>query len=255
MRVLLSPCLGLILMLGTTPAGVGYLYAPSFDVDAEPSGHPTPYRPEPGDIFLSGNPRLRARIVYALAGTGAPHHSGIVIALPDGSRGVLEAGPGETLKIEISDPFGDFLLHTERGGRVWIRRRATPLTPEQSCRLTEFAQVQTGKRFAALRLMAQLSPFRCRAPLRTRWLGKPHGERSRYFCSELVMEACVAAGVIDAERARPGATYPRDLFLGRSNNRFLDANLQINDGWLPPARWLPGAEATAPSSDAVPLRR
>jgi hypothetical protein len=50
------------------------------------------------------------------------------------------------------------------------------------------------------------------------------------------MEACVAAGLVDNNRARPAATYPRDLFFGRS--MFLDATLEINDGWPgPPARW------------------
>jgi hypothetical protein len=33
--------------------------------------------------------------------------------------------------------------------------------------------------------------------------------------------------------------YPRDLFFGRSTSPFLDATLEINDGWLPPARWHP----------------
>jgi len=227
----------LIFTLGATPDGVGYVYAPSFDIAGAASGSAACYRPQAGDIFLSENPRMRAQLVYALAGTGAPHHSGIVVALPDGSTGVLEAGPGETLRIEISDPLPDFLLHTERGGRVWIRRRTAPLTAEQSQRLTEFAMAQSGKPFALARMAAQLSPFRCRAPLRTRWLGKPHGQRARYFCSELVVEACVAAGLLDAARARPAATFPRDLFFGRSNNPFLDANLEVNDGWLPPAEW------------------
>jgi hypothetical protein len=74
---------------------------------------------------------------------------------------------------------------------------------------------------------------------RTCWLCKPHGDRRRYFCSELVMDACVGAGLVDNNRARPAATYPRDLFFGRSTNPFLDATLEINDSWLPAARWHP----------------
>jgi hypothetical protein len=104
--------------------------------------------------------------------------------------------------------------------------------------LTEFALAQDGKRFALFRLGVQLTPFRTRGPLRTYFMGSPHGgNRRSYFCSELVSEACVAAGLLDPARTRPSATYPRDLFFGRSFNRFLNRHLEINEGWLPPARW------------------
>jgi hypothetical protein len=76
--------------------------------------------------------------------------------------------------------------------------------------------------------------FRCRGPIRTNWLCKPHGDRRRYFCSELVMEACVAAGLVDNNRARPAATYPRDLFFGRSTNPFLTPLWKSTmAGWRP----------------------
>jgi hypothetical protein len=219
------------------------LSSPSFDIDAEPCGPSLPYSPQPGDIFLSSNPAKRWQFVFWLARTGQPSHSGIVIALPDGRMGLFEAGPGDTIHVAITEPMADFLEHTEHGGHVWIRRRAVPLTAEQSRRLTDFALAQEGKWFACCRMVNQLSFLRCRNPLWIQWLGKPHGNRTTYFCSELVIESCVAAGLMDAEHARPGATFPRDLFFGRSNNAFLDANLQINDAWLPPARWLPTVHA------------
>ena len=79
---------------------------------------------------------------------------------------------------------------------------------------------------------------RTRGPLRTWVVGKPHGSGQRsYFCSELVCEACVVAGLLDPETTRPSATYPRDLFYGRSFNPFIDRNLDLNCGWYPPARW------------------
>jgi hypothetical protein len=111
------------------------------------------------------------------------------------------------------------------------------LTPEQSCRLTAFALAQDGKRFALARLAGQLTPFRSRGPLRTWFVGGPHGDRRGYFCSELVCEACVAAGLLQPERTRPAATYPHDLFYGRSLNPFIDRHLDVNAGWEPPARW------------------
>jgi hypothetical protein len=240
MRVLLLLSFGLGLLPGSEALAdsAGYLYAPSFDMNAAPCGPAVPYCPQPGDIFLSSNTHLAFKLTYAIACTGPPHHCGIVIALPDGSMGVLEAGPGDTIRVAITDPVADFLQHTDEGGHVWVRRRGLPLTLEQSHCLTEFAAQVDGKPFAVVRMVTQMTPIRCRGPLRTRWLGQPHGSRRcSYFCSELVIEACVAAGLMDAADVRPAATYPRDLFFGRSSNPFLDAHLNINDGWLPPAQW------------------
>jgi hypothetical protein len=112
------------------------------------------------------------------------------------------------------------------------------LTPEQSCRLTEFALAAVGKRFAVLRVMRQVTPFRTRGPLRTYFLGGPQGLREKFFCSELVLESCVAAGLLDPEVTRPSATYPRDLFFDRSTNVFLDRHFTLAPCWEPPARWL-----------------
>ena len=135
----------------------------------------------------------------------------------------------------------DMLPHLKEyadAGRVWIRRRRMPLTPEESARLTCFAMSVEGKHFALQRLGLQLTPFRTRG-LFTRYVGKPKGDRWSYFCSELVCEACVAAGLLDPERTRPSATYPNDLFFGRSHNPFIDKHLDVNACWHPPARWVP----------------
>ena len=55
--------------------------------------------------------------------------------------------------------------------------------------------------------------------------------------SILVGVVCVAAGLLDPARTRPAATYPHDLFYGRSLNLFVDKHLDINAAWYPPARW------------------
>jgi hypothetical protein len=113
------------------------------------------------------------------------------------------------------------------------------LTIQQSQQLTDFALMVDGKRFALGRLGQQLTPFRTRGPLRTWVMGKPHGpSRGSYFCSELVTEACVAAGLIDPSVARPSATYPHDLFFARSLNPYLRRNFDLSPGWYPPARWV-----------------
>src|SRR5262249_56181506 len=109
--------------------------------------------------------------------------------------------------------------------RVWIRRRRIPMTAEQSDRLTAFALCADGKRFAVIRMFAQMTPFRSRGPLLEWGFGGPHGERSSYFCAELLGEACVAAGLLDPATTRPAAMYPRDFFFGRSDCPFIDRHL------------------------------
>jgi hypothetical protein len=89
-----------------------------------------------------------------------------------------------------------------------------------------------------MRMLGQLTPLRCRGPWRTFYVGQPHGHRSSYFCAELVMESLVEAGLVEACDARPAATYPRDLFLDHSGNRFLDQHRVLAADWLPPARWV-----------------
>jgi hypothetical protein len=176
------------------------------------------------------------KVTHYLALAFDPNGSGIVFQRPDGSLAILEAGPNDTRWVSTLDLLPHLREYAD-AGRVWIRKRKVPLTPEQSCRLTEFAMAQDGKRFALIRLGAQLTPFRSRGPVRTCFVGKPRGDRGGYFCSELVCEACVAAGLLDPERTRPAATYPRDLFYGRSFNPFIDRHLDVNACWEPPARW------------------
>ena len=149
-----------------------------------------------------------------------------MVARRDGSLAVLEAGPFDTLWVRRLDVLPHLKKYTDIG-RVWIRQRKTPLTAEQSRCLTEFSERADGKRFALIRLGGQLTVFRKRGPLRTYFIGKPEGDKASYFCSELVTEACCAAGILDPERTRPSATYPHDLFFGRSFNPFIDKHLDI----------------------------
>ncbi|HEY8503230.1 MAG TPA: hypothetical protein VIL46_01520 [Gemmataceae bacterium] len=218
------------------PCGGSYLYQPSYCIDFALRGPARLYAPQPGDILLATDTSVFWKVMHNLAGTGHPTHSGIVFARPDGSLAILEGGPHDTLFCRALDAL-PHLRSYEAVGRVWIRRRAVPLTAEQSAKLTAFALAQDGKRFALGRLAVQLTPLRTRGPLRTRFVGKPHGARRSYFCSELVVEACVAAGLLDPETARPSATYPRDLFLDRSANPYLNRHLMLAPCWDPPARW------------------
>ncbi len=220
---------------------VSYLYQPAFCMDYELRLPADLYVPQPGDIFVCTGCEMWAKFGHWAAGTGAPQHSGIVFLWPDGRPGLLEGGPNNTLHCRAMDLIPQLLTYAERE-RIWIRRRCVPLTPEQSAALTSFALHVDGKRFALWRMLAQVTHVRCRGPF-TEYLGRPSGDRVSYFCSELVTEACVAAGLFDPCTARPCAMYPRDLFFGRSNNGYIDKHLDMS-AWAPPARWTicPGTE-------------
>ena len=194
------------------------------------------YVPQPGDIMLRLDGSRFWRVTHYLALAFDPNGSGIVFARPDGTLAILEAGPNDTMWVNSLDALPHLREYAD-AGCVWIRKRRVPLTKEESCRLTQFATAQEGKHFALIRLGGQLTPLRSRGPLRTIFIGKPRGDRSSYFCSELVSEACVAAGLLEYERTRPAATYPHDLFFGRSLNPFIDKHLDVNAHWYAPARW------------------
>jgi len=233
----------LLLAAGPEPGGApegSYLFQPAFCLDGGLRGPAAPYTPRPGDIFLATDQERWARVGHWMAGGAGVHHSGIVFRRSDGRLGLIEAGPFNSVIVEVMDPLDHMLRHVRAGDRVWVRRRCVPLTPEESDRLTAFAEAQEGKPFAVARLLAQVTPFRTRGPLRTWVMARPHGDRDRWFCSELVTEASVAAGLMNVETARPSATYPRDLFFGRSKNWYLDTHLDLS-GWAPPARWLDAA--------------
>ena len=225
------------LMGGADESSGSFLYEPSYCMDEALRGAAEPYVPQPGDIVLSTDRLLFWKITFALALTGHPHHSGIVFRRPDGTLAVLEAGPHDGFWIEMMD-CQPHLCSYEPEGPVWIRRRKTPLTQAQSAALTDFALRQEGKRFALVRLGGQMTLLRSRGPLRTRWLGGSHPDRRTYFCCELLMEACLAAGLLDPRSTRPAATYPRDVFFDRSLNPYLNKHLDMSCGWHPPQRWV-----------------
>lgn len=228
------------LTLGQTPPGQapeGYVYQACYELDNVKRGSPELYRPEPGDIVLATTRPFWSRAGHWLAGSGAPHHSGIVVRGLDGKPAILESGPFNTLKVKTLDLMDNLLEHERREETVWIRKRRTPLTEEQSKNLTEWAMAQDGKRFAAFRLVGQLTIFRCRGPLRTWYVGGPHGARDSYYCIELVLESLVHVGAVDREKFRPCATYPRDVFFDRSSIPFINQNSSLAFGWHPPALW------------------
>jgi hypothetical protein len=213
-----------------------FLYDSVFLLDYEFHGKPRAILPQPGDVLLATDVNWFWSLTHDMAFAFEPHNSAIIVARKDGRLAVLEAGPNDTLWIGALDMLPHLKEYADKGP-VWIRRRKTPLTAEQNAKLTDFAERQIGKRFALGRLGILLTPLRDRGPFRTEFMGKPHGDRASYYCAELVMESCVAAGLVDRETARPSATFPHDLFYDQSYNRYISKHLPLVHGWEPPARW------------------
>ncbi len=228
---------GSLLARAEGPAALGsYLYQPSHCMDDVLRTPAVAYLPQPGDVLLATDDNKFWAATHNLALAFEPHNSAVVVAREDGSLAILEAGPNDTIWVRRLDLL-PHLCEYEAKGPLWIRKRKMPLTPEQSCRLTEFAAKQDGKRFALGRLAGQLTPFRSRGPLRTYFLGKPSGDRCAYFCSELVTESLTYAGALDPATTRPAATYPHDLFFDQSYNLYISKHLPLACDWYPPARW------------------
>lgn len=233
----------------TAPAEPSYLYQPAFSIDHKLRGPAVPYAPQPGDICFAINNHPVSKLGHHLSGAHMPNHSMLVFAQPDGHMSIVEAGPHSKLYIGIFDAVPYLHSYESEGSRVWVRRRTTPLTPEQSACLTEICSRQTEKRFAALRLVGQLTPLRVRMPLRTALLGKIDYDKNSYFCSELVLNCLAAAGVLDPEPLRPAATFPSDLFFGSSKNIWVNRGVRLLDcDWEVPARWT-GCPSLIESSD------
>jgi hypothetical protein len=216
---------------------IGYLYQPSFDVPGELRGPARPYHPAPGDIFLSTDKLWIAVVGHKLAGAKGIHHSGLIILRPDGSPGSLEAAPHHVPYVRVLGLVENMGRYEEEGNAVWVRQRKTPLTAEQCKKLTQFAMAQDGKLFAWWRVAAQVTALRSRSHVRYSSMGTPNGDRKAYYCSELVLETLLAAGLLDPNRTRPSATFPSELFFGASDIPFINDTLDINAYWEPPARW------------------
>jgi hypothetical protein len=184
------------------------------------------YVPREGDILIFTYCNGFSRLLYELAGTGPPYHAGIVVRLPDGRLATLEAGPTDNWRVYL------LTLPTRLPayqGRIWVRRIKKPLEPEESARLTEFATNQTDKGFAFGRVLLGATVMRPRGDLGVELFGQTSLERDEWFCSELVVAACVAAGRLDRQKIPANGVYPRDLFL--------DDPISFSATWEPPLLW------------------
>jgi hypothetical protein len=184
------------------------------------------YDPQPGDLVLFSDYKPIEDFIYFLVHSGGITHSAIVVARPNGTLALLEA-PGLKYPVMLSDLPSRFRYYH---GRIWVRRRLTPLSPGQSACLTAFACTQDGKSFSVGSLVTPLF----HRPLRKPGMGcvRPDElDAPRWFCSDLVAAAGVAAGIMDPCVVWPKATDPEDL----KSDKVLD----LSCGWDKPARYQP----------------
>jgi hypothetical protein len=215
-------CVPAMLLLGATASKpAGYLL-----------GHPPqPYEPREGDlIFYDDHSRVWMKLFEAV-GTGPPLHMGIVVRRRDRSLAVLEAGPDDTVWVDLR-PLVPRLhqFYNDYNGTITIRRAKVPLNRFQSRALTRFAEAQNGKRYAVLRLLAQGTSLRSRGPLES-ILGKTYTDRDSWICSELAMAGAAVVGLIDPEVVHANSVYPRDLV---DNQRY-----DLSKAWEDAVEWRP----------------
>jgi len=226
MNPALSLLLALAAVLPTGAPAAGHLIDVVPHADGTLRLRATPYQPREGDIVIFSYKDSLREVMYALAGTGAYYHSGLVVRLPSGELATLEAG--------AVDGYDVFLLTLPTRlpayqGNIWVRRLRAPLSAAESTLLTDFAVRQTGKGFAFHRVLQAATPFRPRGWLGVKLWGKTDLERSSWFCSELVVAALVAAGRLDGDEVAANGIYPEDLFT--------DEVIDLHAGWELPLLW------------------
>lgn len=184
------------------------------------------YEPCPGDLVFYAHGSKVFRVLFALAHSGPPYHVGMVVALPDGRPGLLEAGPWAEMRVYLLDALPRMHSHE---GQVFVRRLRVPLSAEQSAQLTAFALAQIGKPFACLRVAGEGTPFRASGVLGRHLFGSPRVDHKHWFCSELAVAASCVAGLLDPHVICPNTMLPRDLFLDKPHD--------LSSVWEPPVLW------------------
>jgi hypothetical protein len=189
------------------------------------------FNPQPGDIVLFDDHSPLTAKVYRFIGTGNPLHAAIIFRKDDGSLGILEAGTNAVMKIFNFDL--EPRLHGF-DGTILIRRLKSPLAPEQSKQLTQFAQAQEGKSYAIGRLLMQLTPLRPRSLPFAQHFGRTVVDRDRWICSELVIAAAATAEIWDVHEYPANLMYPRDLCY--------DERYDLSPYYDTPGLWYPRPE-------------
>jgi hypothetical protein len=203
--------------------------------------NPSPFVPQEGDLMLTTSTGKMYAFLFALGRSGHPYHSGLVVRRSTGELEILEIGGSSahwttlrTIPERLTSLFQDF---GDKGGAIWFRRRRCPLTPEQSARLTAFAESQVRKPFIK----------KVEVPFFSLNRGRPNSgdlDQKNWVCSEMLVTAMTHAGLIPAESiANPSKIWPRDMFY--------DQGIDMSAGWEKPLRWTGSANPPAPAPGGV----
>lgn len=199
---------------GPLPANhpYGYLWTYARDEKGQTVREVIPYHPREGDWLFFDDMSEWWTFLYKIASTAPPFHAGIVVKRPDGQFAVLESGPDDTLHVFVLDLIPR--LQTFKGV-LQVRRCKRELTPEESARLTAFAEAQKGKRYAMWRLLGQGTPLKTKGgPLRNACAHTLYN-RNRWLCAEIVVSASALVGLTDPYKVRGSNTYPLDIIDNR----------------------------------------
>lgn len=181
---------------------------------------PIPFLPQEGDLILFSSIQIKYTISYPMVRSFHPWHSGVVVRRSSGELAFFEDG-GQSNEFATLRPLEERLTSAYRKAkkeRIWIRKIRRPLTPEESCRLTAFAEGVWNRPFSKNRRLAIML-------LPGRPLAQTSPNQDNWFCSEIVAQALVSAGIIDSEGVRPQALTPRDLLR--------DKRVDLSFDWSP----------------------
>jgi hypothetical protein len=200
-----------------------------------------PYVPQEGDVLLFGSVSVLFTLTFPLARTWHPWHSGLIVRRSTGDLAMLEDGGDDHPYAALRAPaerLPDWLRKQYWRPRTWVRRRRTPLTPEQSRALTVFAETQAYKPFATTHDFAiMLLPGR---PQR-----RTFPDRDRWYCSELMLEALVTARIVcPSQIPRPEALAPYDILF--------DKRIDLSGGWHDPAVYSSTRQPPPPGPPLAP---
>lgn len=192
---------------------------------------PVPYVPREGDLIFASSISPKRTLQYVfLAKIGLPHHVMMVVRKSDGRLGTFEVGSGGDRSVVIRPIYDRLFKHKELydGSVLAVRQIRRPLSPEESYRLTCFAESQIGKPF---------SPPKQFIPIAIP--GRPVGEtcngQETWFCSELVVQALRVSGLLVGV-GKPKAIVPEDLYIDDRND--------LSHLWTRPQDWSPTTKPT-----------
>ena len=141
-----------LLLLAGLPVGArspSYLYQPAYSLKACPCPA-VAYTPQPGDVLLATDKNLFWKVTHDLALAFEPHNSAVVFAARRRLAGHPRSRTQRHALVPLSRPVAAPQGVSRQGPRLDPQSK-TPLTPEQCCKLTEFASAQEGKhRFALM---------------------------------------------------------------------------------------------------------